>query len=458
MANQDGISASDIVDFAAREGNKKIEEQVNMKARLFSALDKQKMTGKRAIINIVAGGLSSTSQVEDFGALPTEAASTPDQGFVDAVAYVSRLGLGRIALATLSGVDDSADLLDTQIGLAASDMARQVGRAVYGSTLAIPTASTNTVRQAVAGEVVTMTVTLAGGLSDFREGEAYVFEAAAVTTGSFPVLCTNVAITSASVATVTFVGGPTGVPGYQTTTFADNLMVSCGGAAGEAAGVIGDIAVGDRFFLLGSRVKPTAGSAATGLVTRGAANASLVSLDTIFASGSLHGLASGVLGWTGISFAAALPTAQTFMQASQIMQARSGDPATHLVLNNVAAAAYASAQVSSGSFLTSLTTQPRRNVDGKLDQLGKGADSESGISMFGRPIIIDNNCPASQSFLINKDYLKVGEWQKMQAEDEGGSPLLLSRTTFSKEVQYSCIYNLICKKRNAHAQQLLTLA
>ena len=37
MASQ--ITASDIVAFAAREGNKMIEAQVNMKARLFAALD-----------------------------------------------------------------------------------------------------------------------------------------------------------------------------------------------------------------------------------------------------------------------------------------------------------------------------------------------------------------------------------------------------------------------------------
>lgn len=452
------LNQADVIAFAAREGNKMIEAQVNMKAKLFAALDKTPMKGRRAVINVVNGGLSSTAQVVDFGALPTEAASVPAQGFVDAVGYVSRLGLGRIALETLSGVDDSADLLDLQLQIAADDMARQIGRSVFGSQLAAPTVAGSTVTQVGGGlSAVTMTVVFTGGLSDFREGEAYAFESslAAGLTQTYLVLCTNVAITSDNVVTVTFTSG---VPGYDNGTLANALLVACGGVVVAAPGpsTAGVIRVADSFFLRGQRNEPPAGST-TGVPTagRGASNTGIVDLQLVTSqSATLHGLSAGVNGWTGLTFTGVgSPTAELFMGKSKILQARSGVAPTHLVLGTLASGAYGAAQITNGTgFGLGGNSQPRRNVDGKLDKYGKDGDMESGLSFFGRPVLIDDNCPTTEAFMINKDYLKIGEWKKLSAEDEGGSPLLLSRSTYSKEVQFSCIYNMICRKRNAHAR------
>jgi hypothetical protein len=445
------IKVEDIVEFAAREGNKMIESQVNMKAKLFAALDKTPMKGRRAVINIVNGGLSSTSQVEDFGALPTESASVPDQGFADAVGYVSRLGLGRIALATLAGVDDSADLLDLQLQIAADDMARQIGRAVFGSQLGSP-ATTGSVAQAGAGLTATVVFSVNGGLADFREGEAYQVEPVAGTT-DWHALCTSVVVTGNDAVRVTLVVGPAGVPGFQAAGYADAFVTAVGGVGANT------FLTTNKIFLRGSR-KP--GSPVDGVVTGGvaAANAGLVTLQLITsATEALHGLPAGLRGWTGMTFglspdpAVGSPTPEMFMQKSKLLQARAGVAPTHLVLGGMASVAFAAAQISNGtSFAGGIVSQARRNVDGKLDKYGRDGDMESGLAMFGRPVLIDDNCPTTEAYLINKDHLKVGEWKKLSAEDEGGSPLLLSRSTFSKEVQFSCIYNLIARKRNAHAR------
>lgn len=449
------LTAADIVAFAAREGNKMIEAQVNMKARLFAALDKQPMKGRRSVINIVDGGLASTSQVEDFGALPSEAANVPAQGFVDAVGYVSRLGLGRIALATLAGVDDSADLLDLQLQIAADDMARQIGRAMYGNQLASP--QTTATWSAVSGSSTTVTIPFDGGIADFREGEAYVWEPSTGAANlSVLVLCTDVAFVAGqdNRVNVTFVAGVGGVPGYDTDEVADGIVTA-------ANGPLAAVTATDNFYLRGSRVLTPVGGFPGGagnltVITRAAANAGLVTLDVITSpSLSLHGLPAGSRGWTGVTFTSAgSPTAELFMGKSKLLQARAGVAPTHLVLGNLASAAYGAQQITAGQvgFGSTSLTQPRRSVDGKLDKYGKDADMESGLSMFGRPVLVDDNCPTTNAYLINKDYVKVGEWKKLSAEDEGGSPLLLSRSTFSKEVQYSCIYNLICRKRNAHAK------
>jgi hypothetical protein len=438
------IKVDDIVEFAAREGNKMIETQVNMKAKLFASLDKQQMKGRRAVINIVNGGLASTSQVEDFGALPSEAASVPEQGFVDAVGYVSRLGLGRIALATLAGVDDSADLLDLQLQIAADDMARQIGRAVFGSQLASPSAA-GSVAQAATLQVATVVASFTGGLADFREGEAYQIETAAA---NWHALCTNVAITGNDSVQCTFIVGPGAVPGFTDGAYANAFVTAAGGVGSNT------FLTTNTFHLRGSR-KP--GSPVNGVVDGGlgAANAGLVTLQLITsATAALHGLPAGQRGWTGITFTSVgAPTAEMFMQRSRLLQARAGVAPTHLVLGGQASVAYAAAQISNGSSVTpGLITQARRNVDGKLDKYGRDADQDSGLAMFGRPVLIDDNCPSTEAYLINKDHIKVGEWKKLSAEDEGGSPLLLSRSTFSKEVQFSAIYNLIARKRNAHAR------
>jgi hypothetical protein len=451
-----GLSASDIVEYAAREGNEFIENQINMSAKLFATLDKVPMKGKRAVINVVAGGVSSTKQIADYGVLPDESGNEPAQGFVDAVAYVSRIGFGRIAMDTLAGVDDSADLVDLHLELAAKDMARQIGRAMYGSQLLSPTSGTVT-QAGGAGEVATMTIVFTGGLSDFRVGEAYQYESALAAAVSADhanlLLCTDVQITTDTTSTVTFICGPGGVPGFDTGAHADSLML--------AANTNGLIRTGDAFFLRGARVEPVA---STGVVTDGRdnSNASPVSLGDVVGTGSLHGISAGTNGWRGVDFtSAAVPTQQLFIGKSQLLQALNGDVApTHLVLGNLAAASYAVQQVTAGAagFGASTLVQPRRAVDGKLDMLGPDADSDSGLRMFGRPVIVDPNCPAAHAFLINKQWLKVGEWKKLRAEDEGGSPLLLSRSTFSREVQFSCIYNLLVRKRNAHARIALTLS
>lgn len=461
MSGIGSLSASDVVAFAAREGNKMIEAQVNLKAKTFAALDKMPMKGRRAVINVVNGGLPSTSQVTDFGALPSEAANVPAQGFVDAVGYVSRLGLGRIALETLAGVDDSADLLDLQLQIAADDMARQIGRAVFGSGLSNPTAG-GPVTQVAPGGVVTAVVNFIGGLSDFREGEAYDYEtlvAGPNNTRNFKVLCTNVALVPGNdeQVDVTFICGPGAVPGFDTGDYANAFLADTGGAS------VGT----DRLFLRGSRVNGIlgtgAGSSGTIPVTGicASSNASAVDLVTITSPTlALHGLAAGSNGWTGVTFSGVgVPTPELFMGRSRLLQARGGVAPTHLVMSGLASVNYAAAQIANGGvgggFAGSSianVTQPRRSVDGKLDKYGKDGDSESGLVMFGRPVVIDDNCPLTSAFLINKDYLKVGEWKKLSAEDEGGSPLLLSRTTYSKEVQFSAIYNLVCRKRNAHAQ------
>ena len=444
------INASDIVAFAAREGNDFIRNQINFKAPLFAALDKVPMKGKRAIINVAAGGIGSTSMVSDFGALPSEDAATPKQGSVDAVGYVATLGLGRIALATLAGVEDSVDLLDTQLQTVAADMGRQIGTALFGSQLA--TGGTSGVP---AGAPATFTVsfgsssTANSGASQFRVGEAYIWRDISVAGSAYLLTCTAVSYTGDAGVDVTFANTVNGVAGAA--GHADSDIITAGA-----------VASGDTFHLRGSIAVTGDNTPANVLIPAATA---AVSLGDIVGSAALHGLdpaaASGAgLDWTGNDIAGGVPTAELFQRGAMRVFRRAGEMPSHLVMSPSAFVIYTQAQltpVTSSATLfgtSAVVGQSRKNLDGKLDKYGKNADPsvDSGVQFMGRPVVLDPNCPELSAFLINKDWVKVGEWQKLQAEDEAGSPLLLSRTAFSKSVQYSAIYNLVCRKRNAHAR------
>lgn len=434
------ISSGDIVQFAAREGNEFIRNQLNMKAPLFAALDKVPMKGKLAIINVAAGGLTSTSMVSDFGALPSEDAASPVQGTVQAVGYVSVLGLGRIALATLAGVEDSVDLLDTQLQTVAGDMSRQIGTALFGSQIA----TGGTGGAAFAANTATVAFATGpaanSGASQFRVGQAYIWVDVSVANTSYLLRCSAVTYTGDASVEVTFVND---VAGINTAVHIVNALT---------------VAVGDTFHLRGA-VAVHGSTASASLI---AAATPAVSLTDIIGTGTLHGInpSSTAVDWTGNDVTGGVPTAELMQRAAMRIYRRAGDMPTHLVLSPSAFVVYCQAQLTpvvTSVFTTAVapggTGAVRKNLEGKLDKYGRNADpSGSGVEFMGRPVIVDPNCPELNAFLINKDWVKVGEWQKMQAEDEGGSPLLLSRTTFSKSVQYSAIYNLVCRKRNAHAR------
>lgn len=472
------ISASDIVQFAAREGNDFIRNQINTKAPLFAALDKMPMKGKRAIINVAAGGIGSTTMVNDFGALPSEDAATPKQGTVDAVGYVATLGLGRIALATLAGVEDSVDLLDTQLQTVAADMGRQIGTALYGANLGSPTAAATAFSPATdTGTPASATVVFGSGTasasnaaSAFRVGETYIWNCNGAaspvqgTNNTFLLRCSAVSYTGDAGVSVTFVNDVLGFGGSNGSG-AGHSNAGLALAAQSNGGVVG---TSSTFHLRGSLVVTGAaaivGPPAVAAFTPVTAATAAVSLTDVVGTGALHGLdpaaASGSgLDWTGNDVSGGVPTAELFQRGAMRIFRRAGEMPSHLAMSPSAFVIYCQAQltpVTSTATLfgtSAVVGQARKNVDGKLDKYGRNADpSGSGVEFMGRPVIVDPNCPELQAFLINKDWIKVGEWQKLQAEDEAGSPLLLSRSQFSKSVQYSAIYNLVCRKRNAHAR------
>lgn len=144
------LTLSDVQDLLARFGNDFVTEQTNLMAPFFSGpLKKRKNRGKVIIVNIKAGGLASTGFLADGGNLPDKKGKTPARGTIFPKVLFSRLGIGRLAVATLVDVNDAISLFRENADSMAEDIARQRGRAVaknsLGSPQAVPSTSTITV-------------------------------------------------------------------------------------------------------------------------------------------------------------------------------------------------------------------------------------------------------------------------------------------------------------------------
>lgn len=145
------LTLSDVQDLLARYGNDFVTEQTNLMAPFFSSgsLKKRKNRGKVIIVLVKAGGLASTGFLADGGNLPDKKGKTPARGTLFPKVLFSRLGIGRLAVATLVDVNDAISLFKENTESMAEDIARQRGRAVaktsLGSPATVPSTTTITV-------------------------------------------------------------------------------------------------------------------------------------------------------------------------------------------------------------------------------------------------------------------------------------------------------------------------
>src|SRR5574337_2166291 len=121
------LTQSDIGALAARYGNEIVTEQINNDVPLLGsgALEKVKSRGKQHVVNIIGGGLDSTSFISDGGAMHSGSAAVPLQGTVSPVHILTRISIGRGAAMLVAGVEDSVDMVKFQLEKAGRDAARK---------------------------------------------------------------------------------------------------------------------------------------------------------------------------------------------------------------------------------------------------------------------------------------------------------------------------------------------
>lgn len=439
MAATAQVSQSDLTALAARYGNEIITKQVNQDIAMVGsgALEKVKMKSKAAVINIIAGGFDSTQFLIDLATMQTGSAQVPIQGTQIGSIILSRINIGRAATLLVSGVEDSVDMVKSQLQWAGMDAARKLGRAFFNAEVN----SDGYLGPSIGPVAGVYTDVGFDDVSGLREGDAVVlFDTSASQTFALEVTkITPNAVNSMSknvAGLVTLANTVQGVAAITNHTNSD-LPV---------------LASADTFWLRGKyNVTGNTGTA----VDQAAVP---VSFSDISGSSTLHGLnpavAAAGYGWIGLSESSVgVLSSENLGQLANRVRLYSGRMHSHVVMGPQASLAFASAVVSAGTafgFATSTTGAGRRKVIGAdADPYAGGVfdDYESGLRFMSKPVIIEPNIPSAQVLLHNRDVVKLGVWREFEAETEGDGAMLVDRSTFSYDIQLPAIENLLCYNR-----------
>lgn len=411
---------------AARFENKLLTEQINASVPSIGsgALEKKRLKGRVAYINVYDGGLDSTKWIGDNDSLAEGSGVDFLQGTVLPKAIAERISIGRIAAATLDGTDDSVDLIEEHLRLGAKNIARKLGRALFSTTLATASAGA-----AWSSGEATVSFTDVNG---FREGDSVLFLPSPDGYGDndvFVVRVKRVNRTGACGGTVVFANTVQGISS------------SLGGSQTNQNLTDHPVSAGDAFHQRGKFAEGVNGSqAASGDVPN--------SFSDIAGTDALHGLDTDDLGsWTGNTFSSfGALTAESLLNANNRIVDRSEEEPTHLILSNAGYTAYCAGQLTVSSSFMGLTNagQVTRNVDGKLDKYGSAT-----ATFLGRPVIREPNMMCDQAIMHNKDAVYLGEWKKNEVEKDGSNAAMIDRSRYGYDIQMSSIVNLCCNKRSA---------
>lgn len=439
MASTGQTAQSDILSLMARFGNEIVQEQICNDVPILksSALPRKQVKGKKAVFNVIGGGLDSSGWVKDHQALPTGSGYVPVQGEQASAAFMSRLQLGHQALWSLDGEDDSADLADSSLKGSAQDVSRKIGRGLFSSTLNPDGYAAGTTSGPSAGVYTDVGFT---DVSGFREGDAVIlYDTSASQTFCLEVIkVTPNAISSASAN----VGG--------LVSFANTVQGISSGSTHEN-GDLPVIASNDVFYQRGKYdVTGNSGTATD-------QSAVCVSFsDIASATGTLHNInpaTSTGYGWTGIT-ASSFGVVSEEGLAAIAMRAlsQSGERPTHVIMNPAAAPAYiASSQGSVSAFgISNVGAGRLRSISFDSDVIGDVlGDYESGLKFMAKPVVLEPNCPTNQAVMLNKDFVELGVWKEPGPLDQAGDKLLLSQSHFAVDCQIVGGINLLCRKRRS---------
>jgi hypothetical protein len=436
-----------VLAFAARYGNKVLQAQVQMKAPLWDKLEHVPMSGQVGIINAITAGQQSAKFILDGGTRSSGTSNTPVQGTVRSVFIDCPLVLNKGVLMTLNGKADSANYLDGQLKSSGDTLAQMIGTNLYGSNTSDGSdgyvGSVTAVVSAFSSGVATFTVRSPAG---FKEGMAITYVNSAAQR-AFILRISGVALSvSDFTANVTVTNDIVGIAETGNNTNAALALLTS--------------AAGDDLCSRGSVTNEGINTASTSLspsVASAAAATLPVSLSLLAGSASVYGISAGdclSTGFIGSTWTSAGdPTQESFLLRMKRIHQKSGDmpdlvcvgPMTAAVLGFSALTPATAGGLGSGD----IVGQSRRTVDGKLDKYGREISSGSGVSLGGKEVMEDVNLGDADAFLVSKQYCKIGVWQDIEAEKQGGDTLLIKQDAFAKIAFFNAAFNLMCTKRSS---------
>lgn len=351
--------------------------------------------------------------LSDNDNLPTGGADAPVRASQLPAIYFGLVTMGRAAAdAAIGNTKATVKLFEETITNRLSQMTRTIGRSLHGNTIA-PSAGT-TWSGTAANSTATVSFT---DLSLFKPGSAYHFSDVSSAL-VYTVRCTDVTYTTGVGGTASFINDVPNVNGGAVVALTDTT-----------------IATGDAFALRGHF------GAGFGVAP---ATATTVGFSALAGTGSLHGVTNAALpGWNSMSRSAGGALTQELLLSfgAQMVQF-SGHQYTHTICSPNLAAAYMAATNSTSGTVGGFAMG---TIDGTSDKY-KAGNGASGLTVGGKPLIQDPNCPAGVFLFHNRDFVKCCIWKKLAPDLQDGDKLQ-SRTTYSYDYQIDARLNIVTNKR-----------
>ena len=349
----------------------------------------------------------------DNDSLPTGCADAPVPARQLPAIHFGLVTMGRAAAdAAISSTRATVRLFEDTITNRLSQMTRQIGRALHGNSVS-PSGSA-TWSGTAANSTVTISFT---DLSLFKPGAAYHFNDDTASK-VYTIRCTDVTYTTGVGGTASFINDVPNVNGGAVVALTDTSVQTA-----------------DTFALRGHF------GAGFGVA---AAAATTVGFSAISGTGSLHGVTNSTLpGWNSMSKSAGGALSQELLlQFGAQMVQFSGHQYTHVIMSPNLAAAYMAATNSTSGTVGGFAMA---NVDSTSDKYKAGYGT--GLTVGGKPLIADPNCPSGVALFHNRDFVKLCVWKKLAPDLQDGDKLQ-SRTSYSYDYQIDARLNMVTNKRS----------
>ena len=410
-----GISFNEISMLVARFGNSVVQEEANLAAPTVgkNVIKKEKQSGTVGIVNVKAGGLTSTEFITDSGPLPTGASVNIKQMAYHPKALFTRLSVPRISALTAISKQDGVNLVREQMQSAGADLGRNLGRALFATLLAdidgVPAVT-------AADSSVTIDV-VDNDTSGYRVGSRVDGFGDAGNPYQYSMQVTGVNVTGGQVTgiiTVPATGALVGA-GIQLTA-ADSTP----GLAGTIDSATGGLLAQGMCSLLDA-ASPTLDPFAAGTGILGSAG-NYAAVGTVTPEYAGNAVAAG-----------GTLTLEKMDELSQIVKRRAGHPWTHTICNSTMFHAYMGLLVSNRRFVGGSQKPDASVADGTYE---------------GKPIQIDENMADGKILLFNDKDVKLAEWRNFEPDSDGKNAAMVSRSHFEYDTQIFGMYNLRILRRN----------
>jgi hypothetical protein len=388
------VSLSTIAAIAARKGNEYLSEQVNFKSQILAkkGLEKEKCEGQVRVVNVQAGGLGSTALLAGGATYPTAESHEATQLLVKPASFVGHVSIPFDSAELVSGKADSVKLVRNQFELVGKNLGQQLGRAIFDGKLGMVEATATITAQAATVSVNDITGFRVNQIVDIYQSD------------------NSTKVGSGRVSSVTRDGDGTG------------SVALTGLINGSGSALTGSITISGNCWLQGF-LSLTTGQRFT-------------SLADAVGSGDLYGTTVSASDWSGTDTAAGGALSLAGMrEVCDDVASRSGEEPTHTVMHRLAFQDY-----------EDLHTSNRRYLEGKMDAFGK---NDLAPEFRGRPVVVDDNCPAKSVFFINSDAVKLGVWREFAPMTNGKDMAEVSQSTYSYLMKVAGMFNLVVERRNA---------